>query len=99
MQHVHHSPSHVAEEIWIARKENRAHTKHHEHASDDYGQAAEHDDAMIELVFQGILRELSRQSRRLPDEALETSLGIFEIRPIGPDRPEIQIEGRVNDVK
>src|ERR1700722_11682574 len=32
VQHVDHAPGHIAEEIWVAGKENRAHAEHHEDA-------------------------------------------------------------------
>ena len=55
VQHVHHAPGHVAEQIRIAGKEDRTYAKHHEHAGHDCRQTGHDDGAVVELVFQRIL--------------------------------------------
>src|SRR5215831_5215857 len=99
MQHIHHAPRHVAEQIWIAGEKDGSHSKHHEYTGEDHRQAAQHYDAMIELVLQWIFGKFPRQPRRFSNETIEALASIFQIGSVWPDRPEIQVKRGVNNVK
>src|SRR5690349_17867698 len=55
VQHIHPAPGHVTEQIWIPRKNTRAHAKHHEHACDCDCESTQHNYRVVELVIQRVL--------------------------------------------
>src|SRR5208283_1640365 len=99
MQHVDHAPGHIAEKIWIARKEDRSHTRHHQDAGDDRREASYDDGAVVELVLERVFSEFSWQRRRPSHKTQESVVSVRYIDSVGPDRPEVQPERRMKDVK
>ena len=99
VQHVHHSPGHVAEQIRIAGKKDGAHTRHHEHAGYDRRKTGDDNGAVVELVLQRILGEFVWRWLWLTGKSHHSSPCVPQINSIRPDRPEVHKEGRMDDVK
>ena len=99
MQHVHHAPGHITEQIRIAGKENRAHAKHHEHAGHDGRQSRGNDGAVVELVLERILGEFVRWRRSLPHKTQNSPPCVPHVNFVRPDRPEVHEERGVEDMK
>ena len=54
---------------------------------------------MVKLVLQGILGEPVRGWSVSPESAQDPSPCVSQVDAIGPDRPEVHEDGRVDDVK
>src|ERR1700678_449340 len=99
VQYIHHAPGQVAEEIWIAGKEEGAHARHHEHTGYNRRKTGGEDGSMVELVLQRIFGEFIRWWFGLSGSPQCSSPCISQVNAVRPDGPEVHKEGRMDDVK